>query len=138
MTQASIRHAIDFMEEFVWRTYVGIIIPTDLYAHLDVYDTVGPLVSFQCVEWLPADRVVRQYGYAQSPLWKYRPYQLTRIAILFGEYNTMTSAGFMTNGYNNRVTTATVVCEIRVCNQLSTSPRLSITGVGTVDHKGCT
>ncbi|RYR26465.1 hypothetical protein Ahy_B02g060705 [Arachis hypogaea] len=66
-TQASIRHAINFMEEFVWRPYVGIIIVADPYAHLDVYDTVGPLRSFECVERLPADRVVRQYGYAQSP-----------------------------------------------------------------------
>ncbi|RYR25424.1 hypothetical protein Ahy_B02g059151 [Arachis hypogaea] len=40
------------------RPYVGIIIAAELHAHLDVCDTVGPLVSFECVEWLPVDRVV--------------------------------------------------------------------------------
>ncbi|XP_052113485.1 uncharacterized protein LOC107474917 [Arachis duranensis] len=124
----------------LWRSlsYVDIIILADLYTHLNVCDTVGPLVSFECVEWLPADRVVCQYGYAQSPLWQYKPYQLTRTALLFGEYSTMTSTGFMTNGYNNGVTTATVICEIGVYDQFSTSPRLPITGVCTVDHTKCT
>ncbi|RYR24326.1 hypothetical protein Ahy_B02g057825 [Arachis hypogaea] len=40
---------------FVWRPYVSIIIPAKLHVHLDVCDTVGPLVSFECVEWLLAD-----------------------------------------------------------------------------------
>ncbi|KAL4389764.1 hypothetical protein AHAS_Ahas03G0077700 [Arachis hypogaea] len=35
-TQANIMHAIDIMEEFVWKTYVGIIIPAEVHAHLDV------------------------------------------------------------------------------------------------------
>ncbi|XLU34911.1 hypothetical protein S245_070977, partial [Arachis hypogaea] len=41
MTQANIRNTIDFMEEmsmgfeFVWRSYVGIIIPVELHAHLE-------------------------------------------------------------------------------------------------------
>ncbi|XP_025630542.1 serine/threonine-protein phosphatase 7 long form homolog [Arachis hypogaea] len=48
--QANIRHAINIMEEFVWRLYIGIIIPAELHAHLDVCDMVGPLVSFECVE----------------------------------------------------------------------------------------
>ncbi|KAL4294128.1 hypothetical protein AHAS_Ahas18G0197100 [Arachis hypogaea] len=113
-TQASIRHVIDIVEEFIFWMYVGIVIPADLHAPFNVCDTVRPLVSFECVEWHPTDRVVHQYGYAQSPLWKYKPYQLRRIAILCGEYNTMTDAGFMTNGYNNGVTAATVVCEIGV------------------------
>ncbi|KAL4371253.1 hypothetical protein AHAS_Ahas06G0147300 [Arachis hypogaea] len=65
---------------------------------------------------VPADRVVRQYGYAQSPHWQHKPYQLTHIAILFGEFSTMTGTGFMMNGYNDGVTAATVVCEIGVCN----------------------
>ncbi|QHO02433.1 uncharacterized protein DS421_13g423760 [Arachis hypogaea] len=102
---ASIRHAIDFMEE---RSYVGIIIPADLHAHIDVCDT------------------------------QYKPYRLTRIAILFVEYSTMTGAGFKTNGYNNGITATTVVYEIEVYNQLSTSPCLPIPGVSTLDHTGCT
>ncbi|KAL4306839.1 hypothetical protein AHAS_Ahas16G0218400 [Arachis hypogaea] len=138
MTQASIRHVIDFLEDFIWRLYVGIIIPAKLHSHLAVCDMVGPLVSFERVGWLPADRVVRQYRYAQSPLWQHKPYQLTRIAILFREYRTMTGVRFMTNGYNNGVTAATVVCEIRVCYQLSILPRLPIIGVGTSDHTRCT
>ncbi|XLU23022.1 hypothetical protein S245_059088, partial [Arachis hypogaea] len=62
----SIRHDIDYMEEFAFRPYLGIIILAELQNHLDVCDTVGPLVSFECVEWHPVDRVGRQYGYAQS------------------------------------------------------------------------
>ncbi|KAL4299626.1 hypothetical protein AHAS_Ahas17G0119700 [Arachis hypogaea] len=49
----------------------------------------------------------------------------------------MIGTGFMMNGYNNGITTATIVCVIGVCNQLSTSPRLPITGVGTLDYTGC-
>ncbi|RYR73050.1 hypothetical protein Ahy_A02g007330 [Arachis hypogaea] len=134
----SIINNLMLLESFCSLSYVDIIILADLYTHLNVCDTVGPLVSFECVEWLPADRVVCQYGYAQSPLWQYKPYQLTRTALLFGEYSTMTSTGFMTNGYNNGVTTATVICEIGVYDQFSTSPRLPITGVCTVDHTKCT
>ncbi|RYR26690.1 hypothetical protein Ahy_B02g060982 [Arachis hypogaea] len=60
----SIRHEIDYMNE---RPYIDIIIPAELHEHLDVCDTVGPLLSFECIEWHPANRVGRQYGYAQSP-----------------------------------------------------------------------
>ncbi|KAL4315599.1 hypothetical protein AHAS_Ahas15G0201200 [Arachis hypogaea] len=52
MTQESIRYAINFIEE---RSYVGIIILAELHTHLDVYDTVRPLVSFKCIEWIPVD-----------------------------------------------------------------------------------
>ncbi|QHN84614.1 uncharacterized protein DS421_16g530150 [Arachis hypogaea] len=62
----SIRHDIDYMDEFVLRPYISIIIPTKLHAHLDVCDTVRLLLSFECVEWNSADRVFRHNGYAQS------------------------------------------------------------------------
>ncbi|RYR01508.1 hypothetical protein Ahy_B06g080384 [Arachis hypogaea] len=54
----SIRHDIDYMDEFVLRPYISIIIPTKLHAHLDVCDTVRLLLSFECVEWNSADRLV--------------------------------------------------------------------------------
>ncbi|RYR04000.1 hypothetical protein Ahy_B06g083500 [Arachis hypogaea] len=56
---ASVRHDIDYMKEFMFRPYLGIIIPAELHHHLDVCDTVGPLVLFECVEWHPVDRVIR-------------------------------------------------------------------------------
>ncbi|QHO47011.1 uncharacterized protein DS421_6g192650 [Arachis hypogaea] len=98
MTQASIKHVIDFMEEFVWRPYVGIIIPTKLHAHLDVCDT--------------------------SPLWQHKPYQLTHIAIIFGEYSTMTGAEFMTNGYNNGLVHRIIrdVAEVLECHSSASAP----------------
>ncbi|KAL4294419.1 hypothetical protein AHAS_Ahas18G0226200 [Arachis hypogaea] len=37
---ASVRHDIDYIEEFVWRPYLGIIIPAELHHHLDVCATV--------------------------------------------------------------------------------------------------
>ncbi|KAL4372911.1 hypothetical protein AHAS_Ahas05G0029100 [Arachis hypogaea] len=66
-TVETFRHDIDYMEEFEWRPYHGLIVPDELYPHLEVCDIVAPLLSFECVEWHPADRVMRQYGYAQPP-----------------------------------------------------------------------
>ncbi|RYR55296.1 hypothetical protein Ahy_A06g030534 isoform A [Arachis hypogaea] len=59
-TIANFRHDIDYMQEFEWRPYEGMIIPGELHGHLDVCDTVAPLLSFECIEWHPADRVMRQ------------------------------------------------------------------------------
>ncbi|QHO16698.1 uncharacterized protein DS421_10g305790 [Arachis hypogaea] len=50
-TVVTFRHHIDYMQE--------------LHGHLDVCDTVAPLLSFECIEWHPVDRVMRQFGYAQ-------------------------------------------------------------------------
>ncbi|KAL4350087.1 hypothetical protein AHAS_Ahas10G0106900 [Arachis hypogaea] len=44
---ASIRHDINYMDEFVWRPYIDIITPVELHAHFDVCDTIGPLLSFE-------------------------------------------------------------------------------------------
>ncbi|KAL4299317.1 hypothetical protein AHAS_Ahas17G0088800 [Arachis hypogaea] len=53
------------------------------------------------------------------PLWQHNSYQLTCIAILSGEYSTMTGAGFMTNGYNNGRLLELVHWIIRVYLRLS-------------------
>ncbi|KAL4294426.1 hypothetical protein AHAS_Ahas18G0226900 [Arachis hypogaea] len=38
---ASVKYDIYYIEEFVWRPYLGIIIPAELHHYLDVCDTVG-------------------------------------------------------------------------------------------------
>ncbi|KAL4394803.1 hypothetical protein AHAS_Ahas02G0188500 [Arachis hypogaea] len=75
----------------------------------------GPLLSFECIEWHPANRVGRQYEYAQSLLCLHKPSQLISIATLFGEYSTMIGARYMTNGYNNGDVIA-VDCERGIYN----------------------
>ncbi|QHO50166.1 uncharacterized protein DS421_1g20310 [Arachis hypogaea] len=55
------------LKTFEWRPYDGLIVPDDLHPHLEVCDIVAPLLSFECVEWHPADRVMRQFGYVQPP-----------------------------------------------------------------------
>ncbi|RYQ86388.1 hypothetical protein Ahy_B10g106060 [Arachis hypogaea] len=66
-TVETFRHDIDFMQEFEWRPYHGLIVPDELHPHLEVCDIVAPLLSFECVEWHPANQVMRQFGYAQPP-----------------------------------------------------------------------
>ncbi|KAL4286790.1 hypothetical protein AHAS_Ahas19G0121400 [Arachis hypogaea] len=53
--------------QFMFQPYLGIIVSAELQHHLHVCDMIGPLVSFECVECHPMDRVVCQYGYAQFP-----------------------------------------------------------------------
>ncbi|XP_016198992.1 protein MAIN-LIKE 1-like [Arachis ipaensis] len=66
-TIAIFRQEIDYMDEFVWRPYEGLIIPDELHGHFEVCDIVVLLVSFECVEWHHANQVMRQFGYAQPP-----------------------------------------------------------------------
>ncbi|XP_072088084.1 serine/threonine-protein phosphatase 7 long form homolog [Arachis hypogaea] len=76
-TVETFRHDIDYMQEgsntpvilwqFEWWPYDGLIVPNDLHPHLEVCDIVAPLLSFECVEWHPANRVMRQFGYVQPP-----------------------------------------------------------------------
>ncbi|RYR57943.1 hypothetical protein Ahy_A05g023612 isoform A [Arachis hypogaea] len=95
--------------QFVWRPYLGIIIPPKLHRRLDVCDTVGLLLLFDCVEWHHVNRVIRQYGYAQSPIYQHRSSLLTSIVTLFGEYSTMIGAPYTTNGFSNGETVATLL-----------------------------
>ncbi|RYR61277.1 hypothetical protein Ahy_A04g018423 [Arachis hypogaea] len=53
--------------KFEWQPYDGLIVPDELHPHLEVCDIVAPLLSFECVEWHPANRVMHQFGYLQSP-----------------------------------------------------------------------
>ncbi|RYR51217.1 hypothetical protein Ahy_A06g026252 [Arachis hypogaea] len=62
-TVETFRHDIDYMQEFEWWPYEGMIVPGELHVHLDVCDIVAPLLSFECIEWHPADRVMRQFGF---------------------------------------------------------------------------
>ncbi|RYR51834.1 hypothetical protein Ahy_A06g026798 isoform B [Arachis hypogaea] len=87
-TVVTFRHDIDYMQE----PYEGMIIPGDLHGHLDVYDIVAPLLSFECIEWHPADRVMRQFGFAQhpSPCEYQGTFHWTSIAWRFAECSFMT------------------------------------------------
>ncbi|QHO40936.1 uncharacterized protein DS421_5g141400 [Arachis hypogaea] len=85
-TVETFRHDIDYMEEFEWRPYHGLIVPDELYPHLEVCDIVAPLLSFECVEWHPADRVMRQYGYAQPPPGAVRDIPLHDWTVLHGAW----------------------------------------------------
>ncbi|QHO44897.1 uncharacterized protein DS421_6g174620 [Arachis hypogaea] len=42
-------------------------VPDVLAPHLVICSTQSPLVSFECIEWHPADRVRRQFGMQQLP-----------------------------------------------------------------------
>ncbi|XP_072054411.1 serine/threonine-protein phosphatase 7 long form homolog [Arachis hypogaea] len=64
-TVVTFRVDIDYMQEFEWRPYQGMNIPVELHRHLDVCDIVAPLLSFECIEWHPTDRVMRQFGFLQ-------------------------------------------------------------------------
>ncbi|KAL4316556.1 hypothetical protein AHAS_Ahas15G0296900 [Arachis hypogaea] len=109
--------------------YEGLIIPADLLADLEVCDKVGQLLSFECVEWHPANRVMRQYGYVQSPLSLHKTLQWISIALLFAECSSMTREGYMSDGYRNGRIAMTVNCDRGIYFQLLTSNRLLITKV---------
>ncbi|RYR04253.1 hypothetical protein Ahy_B06g083889 [Arachis hypogaea] len=66
-TVVRFRHDIDYMDEFEWRPYDGLIIPDELHGHLEVCDIIAPLLSFECIEWHPVDRVMHRFGYTQPP-----------------------------------------------------------------------
>ncbi|MED6122778.1 hypothetical protein PIB30_043069 [Stylosanthes scabra] len=46
---------------FLWRPYRGMDLPDGLQEELSVFKYFGPLLSFECVEWHSADRVMRQF-----------------------------------------------------------------------------
>ena len=46
---------------------MGVWVPDVLAAQLVICSTQSPLVSFECIEWHPTDRVRRQFGMQQLP-----------------------------------------------------------------------
>ncbi|MED6203963.1 hypothetical protein PIB30_004549 [Stylosanthes scabra] len=42
------------------------VVPDHIYTHMDLWNAPSPLIAFECVEWCPTDRVMRQFGLAQS------------------------------------------------------------------------
>ncbi|RYR39997.1 hypothetical protein Ahy_A09g045644 [Arachis hypogaea] len=55
-TAATFRQKIDYINK--WRPYEELIIPNELLRHLKVCDIIALLLSFECVEWHPANRVM--------------------------------------------------------------------------------
>ncbi|RYR09793.1 hypothetical protein Ahy_B05g078202 [Arachis hypogaea] len=52
---------------FIWRPYMGVGVPDVLDVHMGICSTQSLLVSFECIEWHPTDRVRRQFGMQQLP-----------------------------------------------------------------------
>ncbi|QHN95817.1 Serine/threonine protein phosphatase 7 long form isogeny [Arachis hypogaea] len=58
------RRGLDDMgvNDFIWRPYIEVDVPVDLGLNLFMCSMKSPLVSFECIEWHPTDRVRRQFG----------------------------------------------------------------------------
>ncbi|KAL4299623.1 hypothetical protein AHAS_Ahas17G0119400 [Arachis hypogaea] len=52
--------------QFIWQPYMGVGVPDDLAAQLVMCSTQSPLLSFECIEWHPTDRVRRQCNRAHG------------------------------------------------------------------------
>ncbi|RYR20204.1 hypothetical protein Ahy_B03g065304 [Arachis hypogaea] len=66
---AHFRRGLDDMgvDDFIWRSYMGVVIPDVLAAQMVMCSTQSPLVSFECIEWHPTNRIRRQFGMEQLP-----------------------------------------------------------------------
>ncbi|MED6210283.1 hypothetical protein PIB30_062734, partial [Stylosanthes scabra] len=42
------------------------IVPNDIFTRADLWNAPSPIISFECIEWCPTDRVMRQFGLAQG------------------------------------------------------------------------
>ncbi|MED6137511.1 hypothetical protein PIB30_065647 [Stylosanthes scabra] len=42
------------------------VVPDNIYTRADLWNAPSSLISFECVEWYPTNRVMRQFGLAQS------------------------------------------------------------------------
>ncbi|MED6173062.1 hypothetical protein PIB30_055758 [Stylosanthes scabra] len=58
-------------DSFLWTPYdehrLGPnVVPNDIFTRADLWNAPSPLISFECIEWCPMDRVMRQFGLAQG------------------------------------------------------------------------
>ncbi|MED6161020.1 hypothetical protein PIB30_056819 [Stylosanthes scabra] len=56
---------------FLWTPYdehrLGpTVVSNDIFTRADLWNALSPLISFECIEWCPTDRVMRQFGLAQG------------------------------------------------------------------------
>ncbi|QHO27275.1 uncharacterized protein DS421_7g206600 [Arachis hypogaea] len=64
---AQFRRGLDDMgvNDFTWRPYIDVDVPIELGVNLFMCSTMSPLVSFECIESHPTDRVRQQFGLQQ-------------------------------------------------------------------------
>ncbi|MED6132420.1 hypothetical protein PIB30_018810 [Stylosanthes scabra] len=71
------RHRTEAMEsqslqaDFLWLLYdvqrLGLnVVPSDIFTRAVLWNAPSHLISFECFEWCPTDRVMRQFGLAQG------------------------------------------------------------------------
>ncbi|MED6135321.1 hypothetical protein PIB30_045368 [Stylosanthes scabra] len=58
-------------DSFLWTPYdehrLGPnAVPNDIFTRANLWNAPSPLISFECIEWCPTDRVMRQFGLAQG------------------------------------------------------------------------
>ncbi|MED6203802.1 hypothetical protein PIB30_003094 [Stylosanthes scabra] len=58
-------------DNFLWLPYdeqrLGPnVVPSDIFTRADLWNAPSPIISFECIEWCPADSVMRQFGLAQG------------------------------------------------------------------------
>ncbi|XP_015967395.1 serine/threonine-protein phosphatase 7 long form homolog [Arachis duranensis] len=72
-TTNHVRKLLDLIQpdRFVWDVYsheriAPHLVPDDIREHEVIWNATTPLISFECIEWHPADRVKRQFGLQQD------------------------------------------------------------------------
>ncbi|QHO01909.1 uncharacterized protein DS421_13g419240 [Arachis hypogaea] len=61
-TRYTRRSTAQFSVQFTWQPYIEVDVSVDLGLNLFMCSTKSPLVSFECIECHPTDRVRRQFG----------------------------------------------------------------------------
>ncbi|MED6225570.1 hypothetical protein PIB30_094861 [Stylosanthes scabra] len=60
-------------DSFLWTPYdehqlVPNVVPNDIFTRVGLWNAPSPVISFECIEWCPTNRVLRQFGLAQGIL----------------------------------------------------------------------